>query len=160
MSDLFSSLNSSMKKDRAAENADISREQTMADTWKAVGTDALGRYQNPTTTAQQNTELTGYSDTMNQKSTDFYKEAGMTGSANELASMKRWSTDVAGIKFDMLQTTKHESWAQALQSLGLSQESSRVIAMMHTQDREEKIAIYSGLMGAIGGLISKRSGGK
>ena len=159
MSDIFSSLGRSMKADRAAENADTTREENTMNTMKAVGSDELGRYQNPTLTAPQSSELSNYSATMGKSTDNFFKEAGMQGSSQELASMQRWSDDVKMIKNDMLETTKHESWARALQSLGFSQEASRVLTMMHTQDREEKIQIYSGLMGAIGGLISKRTGG-
>jgi hypothetical protein len=158
MGDIFSSLNRAMKKDRKAEGEDIAREQEYSNTMKALGMDELGRYKNPTTTAGQEKELSDYSKEMGDKTAEFYKEAGMSGNSEEIASMKKWSDDVKGIRFDMLETTKHQSWTHALQSLGMSQDAARYIAMLHTQDREEKIQIYSQLMGAIGGLVSKRSG--
>lgn len=150
---ILSNIFDPLKGSRQAENEDTSREAATAGQLKTIGNDELGRYQNPTTTAAQDKELAGYSGSMAKTTGDFYKEAGMKGSSQELASMKQWSDTVKGIKFDMLETTKHESWVRALTSLGLSQESSRQIALMHTQDREEKIQLYSGLMNAVGSVV-------
>ena len=160
MGDLFTSLGNSMKKDRQAENADMNRDTDYMKTMKAVGDEQLSSFKNPVLTKAQGEEIKSFSDESEASSRALYKQAGMADSSAELESMKHWQGMVEGIKHDMLETTKWESWARGMQSLGMSQEVSRRIALMHTKDREEKIQIYSGLMGAIGGLISKRTGGK
>lgn len=151
-------LSDTMKSDRAAENEDYTRLGTLETTLADAGNAELSRYTNPTLTGFQEAELQGYSDTMNKKTTDLSQMAGLSGSQNELDSMKQWSQNVAMMRFDMKETIKKSSWAKGMESLGLSQEVAQYIADMHQNDEEEKIAIYSGLMSACGSLISKRSG--
>jgi hypothetical protein len=154
------SLARSMEKDRAAENANIKGYEETYESMKALGYDELGRYEDVKLRPEQATELASFKEDMGAQSANFFQEAGMANGAQEIAAMKSWSDDVRELKYNMEQATKQEAWAHAMQSLGLSQEAARKIAYMHTQDREEKIQIYSSLMGAVGGMMSKKSGGK
>lgn len=153
------------KKSRSDERRNEEREARIRDATRAVGMDELGRYENPTLTAGQEERLSNYAADMKTKTESLHDYAKDRNSEMELASMREWSDMVKGIRFDMEQTTSEESWAKAIQSLGMSQDAAREIARMHTEDRKEKIGLFSGLIGAVaktvtlGALSSKGNSG-
>ena len=126
---------------------------------KAVGTDQLGRYNNPTLLPSQTKEVADYTAEQTAAGENFYKEAGMPSSDQQVAFFKNLGNDTALLKYDMTQAIKEDSWIKAMQTLGLSEEAATKLAQFHDQQRKETSAIFSGLLGAIGTVVGGIYGG-
>jgi len=117
--------------------------------FKAISGDELGRYQANTLSTREQNEINQFQDTANKNVSDFSSKSN-TSSSFQQSMQDHITMDTHLLKESM----EEKTLARGLQALGFEEQEIQKLIDQHAAERKEKMAIFQGLMGAVGMSIA------